>query len=895
MNVRPQGENDFRKLRADELRKLTSLADFRAAQIRDEAEWNQFFDRFRPRREKEENRSKRESLHDIAAGKMPGRAEFCKEHLAERERLLRQGKTDGDPWANLNQKRILGPDDAPPSLRAKTDAVCARVLRMAKDAGINPADIASVAVESARFDIASLSAAEGRKLKKSEYGKKRVRARDDLAAEQENLCAYCAGRLAFGWTADHVFPRRGGGGDAAKNRVAACAACNAEKWRFEKAKLHPKALDALDRRNPAKAQFLRKELQDGRALASATLAAAQSAMTGGKILSGALAVALFARRDDKGKISREQRERALQKTADPEIFPTVRAADAAMLRRIWFPNTDRCKRALRAAEDDFTVRVEAGKTREIKRAWADIDPKPGRAVPAFIRSAPTSGNILLAPQRGPAGEPGDIGVHSVPLKPDIRTLTVLPADSRKKKLKPWEAVAGKPREIDLAAAKVRGLLEAIDDRRPTDSGLPLKWKRAEGVLTVTAEKPGEHKLRFAPRLRIAVPPPNNPDRQYHHAVDAVVAAALPAADWRKIIRMERETAKRPPRKRREFWRTADSGKPRTPDGQPFPDRAPDDDAWLIPARPASKGGPKRRKTGRNPLARAKINGREFLVQRVPLDRLPAENFQKEFPTQGAVVPAARKIRDALRDAWEEIQDLPDEERDEMVSEAGGKKHIAQKWFLARPRGHILHPARVRSVPVVKFEDTQTAFLVQRGDAVHRFKREEHWGEVVQWRAPDGETGFCRRRPKWYRNKLNPEWDRSEKDFRPPPDGAKIIARFRRGLHLRCDGQPGLWRITELGLPYAALAPADHEARRTAQARPKQAKIGTVRPAGTAETPPGWRPQIGDRVEWEKTPGVWKVVKSAKRVEILTADDRDSRRWMQNREKISVEYAGLRRV
>ena len=874
MNIQPRGETEHRKLHPEELRELTECADFVAAKV-DKEKWDEFFSRFRPRRQSEENRSKREALLDIAAGTMPGRAAFCAAHLREKDSLLRDEKTEGAEWAALHQMRILGPEDAPPSLRCKVDAVCARVLRMAKDVGVNPASIARIGVESARFDIASLSSAEGRKLKKSAYGKKRPRVRADLAAEQDNLCAYCGQDLAANWTIDHVFPRAAGGGDAAKNRVAACAACNMEKWQFANLNLHPKALDALRRRNPEKAKFLEKSLRGGRALASAKMSAAHQTMTGGKILRAALARALFG---------------GAEKSADLTIFPVVRAADSAMLRRRWFPQISRQKSALRD-NNDFAVRVDAGKVHEEKKIlYADLRPETGR-LPAFIQSAP-DGKIRLAPN------PGDEGVYRIPMQHDIRRLSVLPANSKKRNLGAWEAVAGKEREIDLAAANVRGLLIAINGEPPTAPDLPLQWQRDGAKLTVRADAPDEHELAFASEFRVTVrPPAGHPAHTYHHAADAIVIAAALGADWEKIVRMEREAQKRHPKKRREFWRIADSGIPRDHNGHPYPDAPPENEEdFLFPARSA-KGGHKTAKTGRNPLALAKINGGEFLVQRVPLDRLSAKSFHKEFPEAGAIVPASKKIRDALRDEWRKICELPSEQRDEAVNFLPGNsdvQFIAQQYLLKLRPGHILNPARTRSVQVVKFQDPRVAFVLGRGKARHRFERQEHWGEVVQWKAPDGQTGFCRRRPKWYRNKLNSEWDDSpEKGFHPPPDGANIIARFRRGLHIACE-KPGLWRIAELG-QYASLVPANAEARRTVESAQKQAKPETIRLAGTTETPTEWRTAIGDRVEWEGGPGVWKVQKIAKRIAIIIADDSDSRRWMRKKKSVTQKYALLRRV
>jgi 5-methylcytosine-specific restriction endonuclease McrA len=54
-------------------------------------------------------------------------------------------------------------------------------------------------------------------------------ARVALFLAARGQCARCGGRLAPGWHADHVIPRRAGGATAPANGQALCPRCNLAK------------------------------------------------------------------------------------------------------------------------------------------------------------------------------------------------------------------------------------------------------------------------------------------------------------------------------------------------------------------------------------------------------------------------------------------------------------------------------------------------------------------------------------------------------------------------------------------------------------------------------------------------------------------------------------------
>ena len=880
MKIRPDGAAEFRELDDGEFHDLLACADFEKGEVNGE-KWRDFFKRFpTPPAKRDEDgealRTMRDQLRDIVRSGGKGRTALCRTHMAEKLQLLKDGQTESDRWQEISGERVLSRADAKPSLLHRADKICAEVRRMLAAAGFpdpRQAPLAHVGVESARFDIAALSAAEGRKMKKmkkSAYGKKRGRSRHAMARAQGDLCVFCGETLGADVTVDHVFARARRGGDAHKNRAAMCAACNTQKWKLGEVKLNPDALRALAENDPTKAEFLQALARGGEKIASeANLAAAQATMFGAKIIRGMLAEMLI------GDLSRPENAKRMR-----EIFPVQRAADLARVREKWFPAVNRQKRALRAR-----VRDDEKNSGDAVVLQVGDDPKeipgvlqnPDRPKPACL-SVPAPGRLKITPA------PGSECVETVWLeRDDSRTLKILPSASRAKR-GPWTFAAAGECEINLREQKIRGKLAAVDDEAD-----PEKWpfavlSRGDGILRIRADSPGECKLRFSGwPLRIVVrPAKDDPVRKYHHAVDAVVAAAR--VDWAKIARMARDAGERGERANAAFAQAIQNARPLDRNGKPFPDAAPppEQNEWLLEDS-ISESGTKRSKTKREPWGIWKNPDdpdAPILVQRCRLDRLTRGDLKK-------ITPAADEIRRALESAWAEIDSLPEEQREKFVTVVGTgpnkKECIAAEWFLQKRREAwaqvnalpperraqavrvrtenrggdderqtefirekwfredwenravlFLDPLRVRSVPLQVGANPRSPFAVRRRGVLHRFNRVEHWGEVVLWKNPDGTLDCVRRRPPFYRNRDNREWETEKRDGewveKKPPQDAEEIARFKRGDTVRIEGiegcdqtkrkikaEVGQWRVTKLGETGATLVALDDDARKTGKA------------------------------------------------------------------------------
>ena len=676
MNIDLKNEDEPRKLSENEIVDLLACVDFEKHEIRDE-KWRAFFKRLPtpPRKSDEDGeslRNKKDQLRDIVCSGKKGRTGYCRKHLAEKVRLLKNDETEGSRWAALHGERILGRADANPSLLYRVDKILSVVRKMLADAKIADPKIEHIGVESARFDIASLSSLEGgRKLKKAAYSKPRGRSLKSLSDAQNGLCLFCGETMGANATVDHIFARARKGGDSWKNRAAMCAACNTQKWKLADVRLNPKAMAALAENEPGKAEFLRMRMDKSESLYSQNFSAAQATMFGGRIICGALAEMLFG--DENA-------------AKNKKIFPIERAADLARLRERWFPEINRKKRAHRA----------------IKRT---VKPKEG------------SGVTLNA------GQP------------------------------PHEEVIG---ELQYPDKKLPGFI-AEKNGVFTFSPIP---NRDEGVRTLwLKDGDGGRPFRIVVHLK-----EGDTAKDFHHAIDAIIAAA--PADWNRIARMAKNAKTRSRKAADVFEEEIKKARPLTCDGKPYPDSSPEHpgDDWLIEQK-ADKSGFNRAKTKREPLGLWKDRKAEktIIVQRKPLDRLPRKNIPD-------ITDAAEKIREALQKAWEEIDSFPPEKREKFVEKISGKSGecISHRWFLQLPESHILHPKNTRSVPV-KIGKPERAFIVKRKGpdgkpVLHRFDREEYWGEVAVWEI-NGKRDFSRRRPPFYVNADNPqEW---ENDKAPP--------------------------------------------------------------------------------------------------------------------------------
>ena len=408
-------------------------------------------------------------------------------------------------------------------------------------------------------------------------------------------------------------------------------------------------------------------------------------------------------------------------------------------------------------------------------------------------------------------------------------------------------------------------------------------------------------------LRLAVRPSlHSLLHEYHHAVDAIVAAAK--VDWQKIARMERDIRDRSHADRRAFWQQAESGRPQ---GELAHDGEPPDDQWLHhDAR--QKGGAARARTRRQPM-RAVQNSRtddaRFLVQRKTLPDLARADLDK-------IPNAARLIREALRRAWDSIDKQRENATDEgdelnpfriaadLLREnatADNETKISPAYFLALPQNHILNPKNTRSVSLQTGVRAELAFPVHsqknpdKPAHSHLFIPESPiWAEVAVWREKDKrgreQVIVSRRRHHFYIRPENkrrendlPEWENGE-----PPKNAVRLRRddkVRRTRKTKAkDGAqetlPGTWRITALS-ESAMIRPDDDAARQFGQSEPDAVKTENLFWAGQRVTRKDKRAPNGDN----KTPvaihGLWTVEKLRGRAVLSPADDEARRAEKQN--------------
>ena len=489
MNVLPEEEGimEWRKLTKAELDRLRACVDFENGRI-DEKAWRDFFKSLpTPPAKRDEDgetlATMRDQLRGIACTDSKGRTELCKIHMQERLHLLRNNKTRSDRWQALHGERILGRADAKPALLYRIDTILSELRRMLAEAGFpdpRQAPIDHIGIESARFDIAALSSAEGRKLKKAAYGKKRGRSRHSMATAQGGLCILCGETMGADSTVDHIFARAHRGGDSHKNRAAMCAACNTRKWKLNQGRLNQKAMDKLRENEPEKAAFLQAMAERKEDLAAETnLAAAQTTMFGAKVLRGALAEMLIGDLDRPDTIKKIQR-----------LAPRQRAADLARAREQWFPVINRQKRALRAdrVSGDAGLTMNVGdKPAEIKASLED----PQKRLPECV-SIPAPGTIKIDP-----------------ITECVKTLWL--AHEHREDL---ELTEGREYEIGLRQKKIYGKLAAVDGT--TDSrNWPLETlHRSDGILHLRARRTGKCTLLFSGRPhRIVIRPAEGPSGQ----------------------------------------------------------------------------------------------------------------------------------------------------------------------------------------------------------------------------------------------------------------------------------------------------------------------------------------------------------------------------------------------
>jgi hypothetical protein len=370
MKGRKRNEIIEKSYSEEEIQDLMACVDFDEATINTD-KWDEFFSGenrtpYTPKKNGERTaESKKQSLKKIATGPQAGRASMCKEHLQRRLELIRNGQTQSDEWNRINARSETNLLDAPPSLQQKIMRCVSTLEKILHRHGLTWADIGHFGIESARFDIAVLSSAEGRKFKKKiSYSTSRKSDSKGLRDEQDNLCMKCGEELGGDTQIDHLFPKGRRGGNTALNRVVMHSWCNLQKWKGQ-LQPHAAAMEALKNNNSEKAAYIEKRLQKGFVIETSDgLAAPTQTMYGAKLLRAKIA--------EKADISLNE-EKQLQK-----FFPHIRAAETAFFRKIWFPFMDMQKRSLRLKTRkkewlEFRKDSEYGKAGE-KLEIAEHDP-----------------------------------------------------------------------------------------------------------------------------------------------------------------------------------------------------------------------------------------------------------------------------------------------------------------------------------------------------------------------------------------------------------------------------------------------------------------------------------------------------------------------------------------
>lgn len=363
MNI--QGIDGARKITGAEVAALMACVDWQQQPkpAIDNNKWRAFFAKHKLP-SKEDARGKRDTLREIATGAQGGRALLCRAHLRAKLQLIKDAKGETESqnkqwrqkWQNLHEERRLNiyDNDGAPSVRQKVQKVIGVLRAMIQESGYDRKDgkrppIAHIGIETARFDISALAQNEGKPVKNArQYQNKSGRDLAVLCRQQDDRCLYCGGRMGIEAAADNFVAKARRGGDAQLNRVAAHRVCAINK---NKGLTQPNAevlriMTAKGGEAKQKAEYIRKEMTSGDAAQGDSLAGAQHTMIGAKLLKGSLMSAFDIRPQDAAK-----------------IFPPVKPAEVAGLRRAWFPLMDRQKRALRAAEDkkaDDMLRVVIG-------------------------------------------------------------------------------------------------------------------------------------------------------------------------------------------------------------------------------------------------------------------------------------------------------------------------------------------------------------------------------------------------------------------------------------------------------------------------------------------------------------------------------------------------------
>jgi len=860
MNVKRHGE-DIEKLSEGEVKEIMTKLIFKkkpeGEAIRKNSETIKGFftgkkgNRYVPPAENE-SRGKKEILKDIACGEQSGRAGFCIHHLQEKLQLLKDGETQGEKWKRLHEERILTlRDDAPPSIRQKVQKVIGVVRQMLREQGvsdINNPPIEHVGIETARFDINLLAQDEGKRLKKKLKPKRYQQSaggdKPSLIEDQGGRCIFCGDLLFADAHIDHLFPKGKGGGNIALNKVVGHSICNINKHK-KAVPLSGEVLDSIKEKNRNKYDFIRRRLETDGRLPQDMLDAPQHTMFGAKLLQGAFA-------DEFNLTSQEIRK--------------IRAADASYLRRFWFPFMNRQKQALRQR---FGFKAEAGKEwqvdieklkldqelfsgkLEISRLnkgenWLEINKRNGKAVILGIpKPAEAGGNQFLIKDN-----------NSNQLVMEVERIV----EEERKLLDRFTMKLGQPMKLPLKDifSRDKGIKELLKSSDVAvqvefwkkDKDLERDWLRVEeGELVgtpaiylrdnlrsyvpwcdmrITNKATGEVldkveiKNYIAERvLHVTVEPEkDDPIREFHHAIDAVVLAA--DVDWEGMNRLHKDTREWNYRERKRANEQARKENAPVFGGSMRQDKkgnllAPErSSSWYIEDK-RKQDSPESSWTDLEPL---RIAGAS-VIQRKPMDSISKKNIKNI---------QSDEIKKAMSEAWEEIDSMEESEKKKVVSGSGNDQTISQYYFLSLDENHILNPQRTRSV-LCKVEGAGPRQMFFHKDRKtgghHKFKRAVPWQkvEVIRYKDNRGreKVSAVRFASQFYwKDKGKPQYERNEVD-QELPRKYETLAIFRRGDLVEVTGKNGKWKIAKLG-ESATISNAETQEEATSSYR-KLTKVG----------------------------------------------------------------------
>ena len=782
---------------------------------------------------KNEARGKKDILKDIAFGEQAGRVGFCASHLKERLELIKKGETKSKAWSRLHEERVLNlKDDAPPSVRQKVQKTVNLIKKMLKDLGVDASQIEHIGIETARFDINSLAQAEGKKLKKKpkRYQESVGGDKASLKEDQEHLCIFCGEELYIDAHIDHLFPKAKGGGNIALNKVVGHAVCNINKGKSQ-VSLDLRVLDYIKNKNPKKYKFIQKRLGSKGRLPEDMLRAPQHTMFGSKLLKGALMESF-----------------SLPVDIANSLFPTIIGQDVNYLRRFYFPLMHKQKSSIRR---NTTNKVKIGEQFNLElsklKLEPDLFPSDEDKNLSLCRIDNKGENWLSLKESKIEGSPNteDTGFNRFVLRNENSNSFILKAikSNKDKKTKPIYKKLFKlnqeikiclkdflssdksltkqlkdpnvnielefrrqDKERDWLKIKDEELvgLPEIDYRENNSSYIP--WATLKIVNKKSNKTVEEIKIQTTISEKVipitVEPEKDDPIRDFHHALDAVILAGK--VDWDMIARLNKDIRERTYNERRKLCKQARSENAPKFDKLKNPalfirkdnegnQLAPKKSiAWYIKDK-QNQRKTKFSKTDTEPLRIIQ----DKVMKKEPLEKITKENIKNIQST---------KIRTALEKEWEKLSHLSQDEKKLYTGGSNKKQTILQSWFLRLPKDHILHPKNTRSVLCNKGGVGPKQMYIredQKTGGKHYFKRVVSWDEV--WIIEYNKNGkqkieAFRVASKFYwkdKSSSHPSFDRNETD-KSFPKKYKILYKIKSSDTVKIKNRPGEWKITKFG-------------------------------------------------------------------------------------------------